>query len=69
MGNIQCLNQFHFVKILCNFHFRQSVDLMGLLDYEIWKASSILGQTIPLQCPPEHPSEGDKWMDFGPHWK
>ena len=50
------------------FHFRQHVDLIGLLDYEIWKASGILGQTIPLQCPPEHSSECDNWNDFGPYW-
>ena len=52
----------HFTSNL----FREHVDLKGFLDYEIWKASHMLAQNIPLQKIP-HP-ENELWEDFGPHW-
>jgi len=42
---------------------------MGLLDYEIWKTSRMMVQSIPLQVPPTQTSNLDKWEDFGPYWK
>ena len=55
---------------MANHAYRQHVDLMGFLDYEIWKASHMLAQDMPLQKRPEGSwsSGSEKWEDFGPHW-
>ena len=47
---------------------RHHVDLMGLLDFEIWKTSRMINQRIPLQTPPDQTSDSDAWKDFAPHW-
>ena len=49
--------------------FRHHVDLMGFLDHEIWKASHMLAQNIPLQQPIQRTVESEQWEDFGPIWK
>ena len=54
-----------FASIFSNL-FREHVDLKGFLDYEIWKASHMLAQNIPLQKTPQ--SQNELWEDFGPHW-
>ena len=40
---------FQGLSIFQTFTFREHVDLIGFLDFEIWKASHMLAQGIPLQ--------------------
>ena len=42
------------------------MDLLGFLDYEIWKASHMLSQDIPLRNRSE--SKDQEWEEFGPTW-
>ena len=46
--------------------YREHVDIEGLLDYEIWNASHMLAQSIPLQEEEEYPERWQSWRDFGP---
>ena len=43
------------------------IDLLGFLDYEIWNASHMLTQHIPLSKDTYNPDKG--WEDFGHCWK
>ena len=54
--------------MLCIFIYRQHIDLIGFLDYEIWKVSHLLAQDIPLQKPSEEFPTSEQWEDFGPRW-
>ena len=66
------LSNFNAVQFL----FRQHVDLIGFLDYEIWKVSHMLAQNIP-DIPLSGPSESkgkefpttEEWKDFDHKWE
>ena len=52
-------------------YLREHVDLLGFLDYEIWKASHMLAQDLPLrkQIASKNVDSKDRvWEDFGPTW-
>ena len=54
-----------------NVLFSQHVDLLGFLDYEIWKSSRMLSQNIPLKRSPVAEDvvvEDEQWQCFGPVW-
>ena len=57
-----------------NHHFREHVNLLGFLDYEIWKASHMLAQDNPLRKHAIHQHicgvdlKYQVWEDFGPCW-
>ena len=56
-----------FFQFLC----REHVDLLGFLDYEIWKASHMLAQDLPLRKQEQSgiDSNYQVWKNFGPCWK
>ena len=49
------------------YFYSDHVDLLGFLDYEIWKASHMLAQNIPLRK--NIHLNNEIWEDFGPLWK
>jgi len=47
------------------------IDLLGFLDFEIWKASHMLAQDLPLQtntASRNSHSNNQAWDDFSPYW-
>jgi len=50
---------------------RHCIDLLGFLDFEIWKASHMLAQDLPLQTDAasrKSHSINEVWDDFSPYW-